>query len=353
MLLSMSFWLGGSARAADAAPSTAASAAVASATSAITPGPPAPPDLPAETVVKPGAVVPVQTLDQLTLINATHAGHRLVAVGAHGYIIYSDDAGKSWRRADATRRELLTAVDFPDPRHGWVVGHGGLILASSDGGKTWTQQRYAPDQEQPLFDVLFRNDREGFAVGAYGLLLVTQDGGKHWQQRAIGKDVDRHLNGITTFGPHQLAIAAESGNLYVSDDDGLTWSDSTPYTGSFFGILPLPGDGLLAYGLVGNVFRSDDDGHRWQAVQGTGHVSLQGGTANKDGLVVLVGGAGTVLVSHDAGRHFTAVSSGSTRTLATALILDADHVMLFGERGLQTLKLDASTGHSAAAGAGQ
>lgn len=344
ILLSVPCWFGSAASAAGIASVAVASSAAATPAKVASRPQTSPIELPAETVVQPGAVVPPDTLALLTLIDATHAGHRLVAVGGHGYIIYSDDDGKTWRRADAPYSGLLTAVDFPDPQHGWAVGHGGLILVTTDGGKIWTEQRYKPDQEQPLFGVLFRNDHEGFAVGAYGLLLMTQDGGQHWQQRAIGKNVDRHLNGIVAFGPHQLAIAAESGNLYVSEDDGQNWNDSKPGKGSFFGILHLPDNGLLAYGMLGSAFRSVDGGQNWHVVPGIGPVSLQGGAATVNGLVVLVGSGGTALVSHDAGEHFTAASSGSTRTLATALILDARHVLLFGVHGVSTLRLDAETG---------
>ncbi|KZC38949.1 hypothetical protein RHOFW510R12_21740 [Rhodanobacter sp. FW510-R12] len=300
-------------------------------------------ELPAETVVRPGDLVPASVLAQLMLIGATRAGTRICAVGDHGYIIYSDDEGKTWRRADAPHSGLLTAVDFPDPQHGWVVGHAGLILATTDGGRTWIEQRYEPKEEQPLFDVLFRNDREGFAVGAYGLLLVTQDGGRRWQQRSIGKDIDRHLNYITVFGQKQLAIAAESGNLYTSNDGGQDWVDSTPYDGSFFGILDVPGGGLLAYGLLGHVFRSVDGGRNWLRVEGTGQASLMGGVATGAGTVVLVGAGGTVLVSHDAGQHFATVNSSSARTLSAVLVLDHQRLLLFGVGGTSMLQLPAAT----------
>lgn len=298
-----------------------------------------PVQLPAETVVRFDDLVPPSVLGRLMLISATRAGSRIVAVGDHGYIIYSDDEGKTWRRAEAPHSLLLTSVYFSDSQHGWAVGHGGLILASTNGGKSWTQQRYDPKQEQPLFDVLFRNDQEGYVVGAYGLLLMTQDGGIHWQPGSVGKDIDRHLNGIVVFGPQQLAIAAESGNVYISNDDGQTWSDSTPYEGSFFGILNVPGGGLLVYGLLGHVFRSVDDGRTWLAAAGTGRASLMGGTTTSDGTVVLVGATGTVLVSRDAGQHFAPVNSGNSRTLSDVLALDDQHLLLFGVGGISSLQL--------------
>ena len=71
------------------------------------------------------------------LIDVTRAGDRLVAVGARGHIVYSDNQGESWLQAPVPVRQLLTAVDFVDEKHGWAVGHDSLILHTSDGGETW------------------------------------------------------------------------------------------------------------------------------------------------------------------------------------------------------------------------
>lgn len=43
--------------------------------------------------------LPKVTMERLLLIDATHKGSRVVAVGDRGYIVLSDDNGKTWRRA--------------------------------------------------------------------------------------------------------------------------------------------------------------------------------------------------------------------------------------------------------------
>ena len=40
-----------------------------------------------------------QTMQRLLLVDAERFGNRIVAVGDHGYIVISDDFGKTWRRA--------------------------------------------------------------------------------------------------------------------------------------------------------------------------------------------------------------------------------------------------------------
>ena len=64
----------------------------------------------------------------------------LVAVGAYGVIIVSEDNGQSWTQASVPASVALTGIHFPTPEKGWAVGHDGLILHSSDGGQSWQKQ---------------------------------------------------------------------------------------------------------------------------------------------------------------------------------------------------------------------
>ena len=64
------------------------------------------------------------------LLDIAQAGERLVAAGDRGHILYSDDDGASWTQAKVPTRQLLTAIDFVDDKHGWAVGHDALILAT-------------------------------------------------------------------------------------------------------------------------------------------------------------------------------------------------------------------------------
>ena len=92
------------------------------------------------------------TMQRLLLVDAERFGKRIVAVGDRGYIVISDDHGKTWRRAKSPAAPLLTGVDFLDDQLGIAVGHDSVILASRDGGETWTQQFSAPGEKRPLLD---------------------------------------------------------------------------------------------------------------------------------------------------------------------------------------------------------
>src|SRR6476659_5707310 len=64
-----------------------------------------------------------QTMQRLLLVDAERFGNRIVAVGDRGYIVITDDYGKTWRRAKSPGAPLLTAVDFLDDQLGIAVGH--------------------------------------------------------------------------------------------------------------------------------------------------------------------------------------------------------------------------------------
>jgi photosystem II stability/assembly factor-like uncharacterized protein len=263
------------------------------------------------------------------LLDVTHAGKRLVAVGDRGHILFSEDAGRNWVQARVPSRQLLTAVYFVDDKHGWAVGHDAQILATDDGGANWTLQFEDLEREAPLLDVWFRDASTGYAVGAYGALLETTDGGKTWEDVSgrLDNEDGYHLNGITAVKDAGLFVVGEAGK--------------GPYEGTLFGAIgTASANTLLAYGLRGNLFRSTDFGNTWQQVKLLSESGpLEFGLANasllKDGTVVIVGHGGSVLTSKDAGRSFTVINRLDRASLAGATDDAAGNLVLVGQAGVQ------------------
>lgn len=280
-----------------------------------------------------GGLVAKLTMQRLLLTDAVRIGNRVVAVGDHGYIVFSDNNGESWTRAKAPDAPLLTAVAFADAKNGWAVGHDTIILATTDGGATWTQQFSAPSEQRPLLDLLFVSAKEGYAVGAYGAFYETADGGKTWAARKIIAD-DKHLNAIESLGGGKLLIVGEGGTILSSGDAGKSWAAlASPYKGSLFGGLQANDGSIVAFGLRGKLFRSADGGKTWKAVDNASQATLMGGSKLPDGALVIVGAAGTVLVSRDNGQSFVALATGSTRAYGKAVLGAPNAVVLVGEAG--------------------
>jgi photosystem II stability/assembly factor-like uncharacterized protein len=313
------------------------------------------------------------------LIAIAAAGQRLVAVGDRGIVVLSDDRGASWEQASAVPTQaLLTGVCFLDAQHGVAVGHDEVILTTADAGRTWQRTHYAPEAQRPLLDVWCGQRGKVIAVGAYSTYLTSPDRGATWQQarftparrspparaaahgarpgavspRSSGDEEATggyHLNRIVSDDGGRLYIAAEAGHLYRSDDGGATWLTlDSPYEGSFFGVLPLGGATLLAFGLRGHLYRSEDAGSSWQQVA-TGTVEmLDGATRFGDSGVAIVGLAGVVLVSSDGGRSFTRLQQADHAGLSAASTAGDETLAAVGEDGAKLIRLT-----SGAAGAGR
>ena len=298
------------------------------------------------------------------LIDLARAGPRVFAVGERGHVLYSTDEGKNWTQVQVPGSANLTAVYFNDTKHGWAVGHAEMILRTNDGGDHWERVHFAPENQQPLLDVVFTDADHGLAVGAYGVIYSSADGGDVWSQvpfepapLANAEDVptdpedmeaeidlgfEFHLNAIARGPDKRLYLGAEAGRLFRSDDNGASWRElPSPYDGSFYGILPLDGDALLAFGLRGDLFRSDDGGMNWTAIP-TGTVALlnSGVRINADSIVIC-GMAGVLLVSRDGGHSFTLIQQDDRKAISAVLPASDGQLIVAGEGGVRRLPLPA------------
>ncbi|HEX5162464.1 MAG TPA: hypothetical protein VFV88_12145 [Steroidobacteraceae bacterium] len=310
---------------------------------------------------KPAEIAPLA--GQSLLLDLARAGPRLVAVGERGHVLLSDDEGVTWRQAKSVpTRDMLTAVFFADGEYGWAVGHDETILNTVDGGETWTRTHFAPETGQPLLDLWFANRVSGIAVGAYGAYLTTNDGGRSWttskfeappakQATHDGENSpvegnlppDYHLNRIVGIG-NRLFIAAEAGQLYRSDDRGASWRAlPSPYEGSLFGLVPIRGEGLLAFGLRGHLYKSADAGETWSELESHTTAMLTDGVVINDLRVIISGLAGVMLVSGDGGETFRLTQQDDRKGISAVLPGPAGAVVVAGEGGVRTLGMDAGS----------
>jgi photosystem II stability/assembly factor-like uncharacterized protein len=314
------------------------------------------------------AAEPARLAARGLLIAIAAAGERLVAVGDRGIIVVSDDRGAHWTQAEhVPTQALLTGVCFLDAQHGVAVGHDEVILVTGDGGLHWQRTHYAPEAQRPLLDVWCGSSGQVIAVGAYSAYFTSGDGGKSWRAvkfepvppsagpRAAavqeeGAGGGYHLNRIVGASGRRLYIAAEAGHLYASSDEGNSWRAlASPYEGSFFGVLPLAGDGLLAFGLRGHLYRSADAGASWQAID-TGTVAmLTGAAALGPDVIAVVGLSGVVLVSRDGGRSFTLEQQPDYSGLSAVFPAREATVAVVGEEGARLIEITGASGVSRSA----
>lgn len=277
--------------------------------------------------------LPAAAPQRAMLMSVARAGARIVAVGEHGVIAFSDDQGRQWRPADSGTDLTLTQVRFADAQTGWAVGHMGVVLRTDDGGKTWQRQldgrrlaallleqvRAAGDPkavtaaerlaaegaDKPWLDVLVEGKDKVVMVGAFNLALYSEDGGRTW--RGFGAQLPNpsgfHLYGVTRVGT-ALLVVGEQGWMAMGTPGTGFRQLPVVYEGTFFGALALDPQRLIVHGLRGTVFHSGDGGATWARSK------VPGATASFNTSVVLDGER--VVLGDQAGRLFSSVDGGVT-----------------------------------------
>lgn len=268
----------------------------------------------------------------------TRAGERIVAVGQRGHVLWSDDAGQSWKQARVPVSSDLVAVHFPSAEKGWAVGHDGVILHSADGGRSWQRQRDGrPDAaDVPLLDVWFQDEKKGYAVGAFGLLLETNDGGASWVSAQEASDNPKKM--------HLYAVRGIAGEVWMAGEQGLLLKLDRasgrfvvvplPYQGTLFGVVGNE-RALLVHGLRGNVLRSTDGGASWQAIPTNVPVGITAASVDARGGLLLASQAGHLLASGDDGASFQPIRLERPNPAAAVLGAAPGRVLVAGPRGAQ------------------
>lgn len=328
------------------------------------------------------------------LLDVVRADRRLVAVGAHGHAVYSDDDGLTWNQGKVPVSVTLVSAYFPSGDFGWAVGHDGVILHTADGGKNWVKQfdGYTANDEivaaagrakeaaqaqldaaedegddtaiedaemalesatyalqdaeydkstgstKPFMDVWFYDARRGFAVGAYGMFFATENGGETWEDVSSRlPNPDRlHLNSITPVGARSLVIVGEMGMILRSDDLGASWHQlESPYDGSLFGLLA-NGSRQLLFGLRGHVYASDDDGISWNELSTGSEQTLLSGVVGQKHTLLVGNGGSVVVFDAQLKSPVATILEGRKAYAAVAEASDGNFVIV-GEAGVMRL----------------
>lgn len=296
---------------------------------------------------------------KVLLTASAKAGQRIVAVGAYGNIVHSDD-GNTWRQADNVPTQvLLTSVFFVNENEGWAAGHDSLILHTVDGGRNWETLYENPfpdnDVPKPILGLHFSDSLRGVAVGAFSLIMMTEDGGKHWDSidttslrellQDAGQEAEPNFNAIIPHGDGYL-IAGELGTL-ISFQPGRADGTSeprwrvlkSPYAGSFFGARELSPHALLVYGLRGHCFLSRDEGETWTEIATQTTANLYDALALDNGDVIVVGAGGTILrIPRDSTSAVRLPYSGFNGFVSAQRVGDRE-LLLFGDMGANRFAL--------------
>ena len=271
------------------------------------------------------------------------AGNTLVAGGELGYIMWSDNDGRTWQPASVEPRRyaLITDIVFQDDKNGMALAHEGQILRTADGGRSWKELRFDEERGEPLMGIARLPSGDWLAVGAFGRALRSSDDGKTWNPVELPGAGDKHMNRIVpSRDGKRWVIVGEHGLVLTSTDGGQTWNVVPPfYNGSLYGAVQLADGHWVAYGMRGNVFRADADLTHWAKAEVPAPISLFNHALAPDGALLLTGQGGTVLRSTDGGATFTRARGGG-RAAITELAFAADGSWVLASDAGMTLTPD-------------
>lgn len=197
--------------------------------------------------------------------------NRIIAVGAAGNILLTEDGGDNWEIIDSGTTIRLNTVFFADDQTGWIGGQSRTIFKSIDGGRSWSSSSPFGFNINGIEDYHFINDQTGWAVNnalfPTQKIMKTTNGGTTWdfQIPPAGLPSATRLYSIF-FTDSQTGWAVGSGGAIIHTKDGgenwvLQESDNTNPLEDLFFI-----DSMTGW-AVGNsrIHKTSDGGENWSS----------------------------------------------------------------------------------------
>jgi photosystem II stability/assembly factor-like uncharacterized protein len=260
-------------------------------------------------------------------------------------ILFAPFAGGAVARAETVTAGLKPAVIAPlavqslmlaATRAGdrlVAVGERGHILLSDDNGKSWRQVPVPANAA--LTGVSFIDARQGWAVGHDAVILHTVDGGESWKLQHADPELEQPLMDVLfTDASHGVAVGAYGLYLETSDG-GASWNDRKISDDDFHFnaiIAPTPETRLLV-GEAGTLFHSTDAGVTWQPIESPYDGSFFDALALGPQSFLIYGLQGHIYRTDDAGASWVKVESGTTAGLMGGTVLADGTVELVGAQG--------------------
>ena len=255
------------------------------------------------------------------------------------------EAQTPWKPAKVEASGDLVAVYFTSPTRGWVAGDSGYLAFTEDAGRTW--RKHPLSTTEGINEIYFRNEKNGYLV-AGRKMFVTNDSGRTWQETLIYKPGD-FRTGTPEFLSIRFAdkkygyiigsILNRNGDVIDSllmrtDDEGMTWRRQIAPTKAELFHLDFSGNshGWIV-GDKGVILATTDRGETWRLQNSGTTRALFAVDFRDDNEGYAVGGGGTILRTTNGGAQWEAVRSGQTFTLKRVNFTDERNGWIVGFNG--------------------
>lgn len=241
----------------------------------------------------------------------------------------------TWRivEAQAFDRDLtFRTVYFVDTQDGWVAGSHGMLLRTENSGSTW-QSGWSPQSSWAFSSIYFADRDRGWLVGGEhtAAVLSTQNGGRTWERQFRG-DPGR-LNSIGA-SPAGEIWAVGSGGQILRTTDGKKWLLHPSGTSSCLTDLHFV-DSRIGWivGCAGFILKTEDAGSSWVKQASGVHIDLNSVRALSEEKVFVVGAHGTLIRTDDGGGKWIRQDLGVRTDLNCIRFVGEDEGWIVGEGG--------------------
>lgn len=335
---------------------------------------------------------------------------------AAGDVLHSTDAGHKWatRRSASYGKQQLHGIWGSAENDVYVVGYDevsdcdhcgftprGMVLHTDDGGATWDQDDsagvphaiFGVDEDHVyvaradlrdikdaineialdayIFAIWASGADDVYAVGEDGAILHTTDA-KTWTPQASG--VTHNLRAVWGAGRGDVFVVGDHGTILHTTDAGATWTPPAAATAAdltavwrtfavgeggtivhrtqdwtsqssgtnerLVGVWGSGDDDVFVVGRAGAILHSVDAGRTWHPqISGVKRLAAIWGSSKAD--VYAVGGAGTILHTTDSGATWTAQRSDTKEDLTAIWGSSRDDIYAVGSLGAILRSTDA------------
>jgi photosystem II stability/assembly factor-like uncharacterized protein len=248
-----------------------------------------------------------------------------VAVGDHGDIFQTEDAGITWSRAESGTNESFQGLDFVNDTVGFVSGANNVILKTTDGGKTWTQSNEGYVSYRN-FGIDMVDERTGYVASTSGV-FKTIDGGDTWTSTGhTGLAYSLQCLDADTI------LAGGNTRIDFSYDGGSTWENWYTFP-SFFSLHFFDSKSGFIGDSWGRVKKTVNGGENFDVMHDC-KLRINDMVFINDTTAYFVADQGYIGKTTDGGLSWYQVASGTSRNLYSIFFTAGGHGYICGKDGM-------------------
>jgi photosystem II stability/assembly factor-like uncharacterized protein len=253
--------------------------------------------------------------DKITAFYFLNGGNGWMSF-ATGQLEKTTDYGQTWQNLGSTNGTGFNGIQFMDSLTGFACADNGEIFNTTDGGLNWTSLNNPASGSGIKYSALqFTSATNGFVSGSDGFLVVTTDGGQTWT-------VNAQAGWFSGFAFAQtgnaLYLAGNDGEILGSTDNGVTWTSRTSKIteGVSLNGITHTTSGYYTCGDFGTLLGGN--GSAWSLLNSNTSNSLYGIAFSTVTNGVVVGEAGTIIRTTNAGLTWTVIAPITANNLRSA-----------------------------------